>query len=335
MLEDRSELEKMDLAGLSEVLSEHLAVKDQEGHTVLQVAQLASVYFPDPFRREVKEAVVTCCEAYLQRCRQHLHWTLNPATGFPEPFGESQAANPRAWLPEVPEDEEFTLIYHGNPWKNGASPYSLETFGSERRPYLEFGYFRVSFPLLEFADGSGSLPEVLLDICRTLKPASGYAGIGLIDTQHSWTNIQYQPVVYDWAQRFPGLEVDYPLSHSIWLTTGREGRRDGIKGVNWLTVVGDRYLPELGGADKVEADLAALDSQFVVRRYDGGILIQAGPRPQLGDAARGVWPALYVKLARVLKPIRVTSHKPFQRGTAVVPFDAANSEAWLRRFDDK
>jgi hypothetical protein len=85
----------------------------------------------------------------------------------------------------------------------------------------------------------------------------------------------------------------------------------------------------------VEADLAALDSGFVVRRYDGGILIQAGPRPQLGDAARGDWPRLYVKLAKYLKPIRVTSHNPFQIGRTVVPFDKPNSEAWLRRFDDR
>lgn len=335
MLEDKLELEKMDLGELSRVLDEHLAVKDEQGHAVLQVALLATVYFPEAFRREVKEAVVTCCEAYLRRCRHHLRWTANPKTFFPEPFENSEAANPRAWVPEVPEDEDFSIIYHGNPWKNGASAYTLETLGAERQPYLDFGYFRVSFPLLEFADGSGSLQEVLLDICRTLKPWSGYAGIGLIDTQDSTTNIQYQPVVYDWAQRFPGLEIDYLTSHANWLTDGREGDRDGIKGVNWLTVVGDRYLPELGGADKVEADLAALDSQFVVRRYDGGIVIQAGPRPQLGDARRGIWPTLYVKLARYLKPIRVTKHNPFQIGRTVVPFNKENSEAWLRRFDDR
>jgi len=320
---------------MSEVLSEHLAVKNEKGDTVLQVAQLATVYFPNHFRREVKEAVTTCAEAYLQRCGKHLRWAINPETGYPERFGKGQGSNPRAWLPDVPEDEEFTLVYHGAPSKDGASAYSLRSFGQQRRPYLKFGYFRVSFPLLEFADGSGSLPEVLLDICRTLRPVSGYGGIGIIDTKHSWTNIQYAPLVYDWAQRFPGLEVDYPLSHSIWLTDGREGGRDGIKGVNWLTVVGDRYLPELGGADKVEADLAALDSQFVVLRYEGGMLIQAGPRPQLGDATRGIWPTLYVKLARYLKPIRVTNHNPFQVGTDVVPFDKPNSEAWLRRFDDK
>jgi len=320
---------------MSEVLSEHLAVKNEQGDTMLQVALLATVYFPDPFRREVKEAVTICAEAYLRRCGKHLRWAINPETGYPERFGKGQGANPRAWLPDIPEDEEFTLIYHGAPSKNGASAYSLETFGQQRRPYLQFGYFRVSFPLLEFADGSGSLPEVMMDICRTLKPVSGYGGIGLIDTQDSWTNIQCAPVVFDWAQRFPGLEVDYPLRHSIWLTDGREGDRDGIKGVNWLTVAGDRYLSELGGADKVEADLAALDSQFVVRRYEGGLLIQAGPRPQLGDATRGVWPTLYVKLAKYLEAIRVTNHNPFQRGTDVVPFDKANSEAWLRRFDDR
>ncbi len=320
---------------MSEVLSEHLAVKNEEGDTVLQVALLATVYFQDPFRREVKEAVTTCAEAYLRRCGKHLRWAINPETGYPERFGKGQGSNPRAWLPDIPEDGDFTLIYHGASSKNGASAYSLRTFGSERRPYLKFGYFRVSFPLLEFADGSGALPEVLLDICRTLQPVSGYGGIGIIESPDRGISSLLEPFVYQWALHFPGLEADYPIPHSNWLRNGREGGRDGIKGGNWLTVIGDRYLPELGGADKVEADLAALDSQFVVRRYDGGVLIQAGPRPQLGDAPRGVWPGLYVKLARYLKPIRVIHHNAFQHGGHGERFDKANSEAWLRRFDDR
>lgn len=97
----------------------------------------------------------------------------------------------------------------------------------------------------------------------------------------------------------------------------------------------DCYLPELGGAEKVMTDLAALDSGFKVYLYDGGLIIQAGPRPQLGDGRRNRWPALYVKLAKYLKPIRVTKHPPFQIGGPDIEFDQERSEAWLRRFDDR
>ena len=73
--------------------------------------------------------------------------------------------------------------------------------------------------------------------------------------------------------------------------------------------MGDRWLAKLGGADAVLAALAALDSRFVVYRFEGGVMIQAGPRPELGDGERDIWPELYVKLAKYLKPIRITQHR--------------------------
>jgi hypothetical protein len=130
------------------------------------------------------------------------------------------------------------------------------------------------------------------------------------------------------AQRFPGLEAEYPIGHSIWL-------EHGIKGVNWLTVVGDPWLDRLGGADAVEAGLASLDGRFIVHRFEGGVLIQAGPQPELGDAKHDRWPELYVKLAKYLKPIRITEHAPFHHAGPGSRFDLERSEAWLRRFDDR
>jgi hypothetical protein len=320
---------------VGQALSEHLAVKDETGRVVLQVAQAATVYFADAYRREVREAVASCCEMYFQRWGQHLRWGVNPDGGHMERFGASKASDPRAWLPTLGEDEAFSLTYHGGQDKRSANAFSVEALGSERRPYLDFGYFRVSFPLLWFAHGSGSLPEVLLDLCRTLKPASGYGGISVIESPDDIIQSKYEPIVYQWAQRFPGLEADYLTSHSNWLPTGREDGRDGIKGGNWLTVLSDRYLAELGSADKVETDLKTLDSRFLVHRYDGGILIQAGPRPQLGDVERDLWPELYVKLNKYLKPVRVVRHNPFQHGGPGERFDKVRSEAWLRRFDDR
>lgn len=320
---------------LSQALSEQLSVKDDQGRVVLQVAQIATVFFEAPYRRGVREGVTSCCEDYFRRWGQHLRWALNPDTDLMERFGTGKGSDPRAWLPAMEEDEAFSLIYHGADHDRSASAFYLEALGSPRRPHLRFGFLQVSFPLLWFMDGSGSLPEVLLDVCRTLKPVSGYGGIGVIESPDSLIASKYEPIVYHWAQRLPGLEADYPISHDLWLPNGREGGRDGIKGGNWLTVLSDRYVAELGGADRIEADLKALDSRFLVHRYEGGIMIQAGPRPQLGDAERDLWPTLYVKLAKYLKPVRVTRHNAFQHGGPGVRFDKERSEAWLRRFDDR
>ena len=320
---------------LIRVLNEHLAVKDNRGCVVLQVAMIATVYFEEAYRREAREAILACCDDYFERYGTRLRWALNPDTEYPEPFGKSKGSDPHAWLPALEEDEGFTLIYHGGEQADSASPFSLEAFGTERRPYVKLGYFKVTFPLLSLAENPGMVPDVLLEICRKLKPVSGYGGIGIIESQNTSISSEYAPVVYSWSQRLPGLEADYPIEHAIWLGEGREDGRGGIKGVNWLTVISDRWLAELGGADVVAGRVTALDPRFIIHRFDGGLMIQAGPRPTLGDAERGVWPELYVKLAKYLKPIRITQTCPFQYGGPGERFDRERSEAWLRRFDGR
>lgn len=316
------------------ILNEHLAVKDEKGRVVLQVALIATVYFERQYARDVREAVVSCCEDYFQRCGEHLRWAVNPDTFYMDPFGRGKASAPRSWLAEKGDDDELALICHGAERLDGASAFSVYSFCGERYPYETLGYFRVSFPLLWFAENPGSLPDVLLSLCRKLRPTSGYGGIGVINSPSTTIRSIWEPVVYAWAQRLPGLEADYPIAHELWLSKGRDGK-GGIKGVNWLTVVGDRWLAELGGADAVAAAVAPLDSRFTIHRFDGGLMIQAGQRPNLGNAERNAWPELYVKLSKYLKPIRITKTRPFAMGGPGPRFDLERSEAWLRRFDDR
>lgn len=318
---------------LMEILDQHLAVRDAEGVTRLQGVLLATVYFEEPWRREAREAVVVCYEDYRRRCGDRLRWAMSNDANELEPFG-GPWSNPREWLLGLGEDRSFLITCHSAEHGWGAGAFCFEALGMERRPYLQLGYVRVSFPLLWFAQAPGSLPEVLLELCRKIKPVSGYGGIGVMDSPDCFSGSEYSPVVYQWAQRLPGLEVDYSDTHALWLLEGRGGK-PGIKGVNWLTVLGDAFVTELGGADRVEADVLVLDSRFVVRRFEGGLLIQAGPKPQLGDAKRDLWPELYVKLSKYLKPIRITEHRPFQMGGPGERFTKDRSEAWLRRFDDR
>ncbi|MCC6552101.1 MAG: DUF3396 domain-containing protein [Polyangiaceae bacterium] len=320
---------------LSQALSDHLTVKDPRGQVALQVALTATLYFEAAYSRATREAIASACEYYFCRWGQHLRWALNMAEDRFEPFGSGEGSTPGTWLPALEEDDRFELVYHSGETPLSASAFLLEGYSVERRPYPHFGCLRVAFPLLCFADGKSSLPDVMLDLCRMTRPVSGYGGIGVVESQEAVVRASHQHIVYSWAQRLPGLEVDFTTSHNNWLPSGREGGRDGIKGASWLTALSDRYVAELGGADRVEADLKALDGRFVVHRYEGGVLIQAGPRPELGDSERDVWPALYVKLAKYLKPIRVTQHNAFQAEYLGPWFDKARSEAWLRRFDDR
>lgn len=324
-----------ELKKLGDIMNNRMVSRDQDGNVMMRVAQIATVYFADPHARDTRERVTACCEAYLERWGDRIRWALDPETRLMVPLAGGKAPHPRAWLPHRAEDEGFSLLYHDAEHERGAGMHYLAALGEEQLPRFTLGYLTMALPAIPTADTWTVLPELLLHVCRVMKPVSGYGGLGIMMSPDRSIAYRWAHLIGEWAEAYPGIEVDYPISHANWLCEGREGGRDGIKGVNWLTAVGDRYLPELGGADKVAADVAALDSGFVIHRYEGGLLIQAGPRPNLGYVKSNLWPALYIKLAKYLKPIRITSTAPFQRVGPDVYFDRERSEAWLRRFDDR
>jgi hypothetical protein len=75
------------------------------------------------------------------------------------------------------------------------------------------------------------------------------------------------------AQRFPGLEVDYPIGHG--LSTKR-----GSKGGNWITASSGHWLKKLGGIATIRQALGT--EPFRVDEYPGGAMILAGLVPEIG-----------------------------------------------------
>jgi hypothetical protein len=153
---------------------------------------------------------------------------------------------------------------------------------------------------------------------------SGYGGLCILESPNAYTAEEHEAVVRVIAERFPGLEVENRVAHTDWLS-------GGIKGVNWLTILGERWIREMGG---LVALRERLDESFGFYSYDGGLIIQAGPKPQIGDAKANRWPKHYVALARVLKKIQIKEHRPFHfAGPGKMDHEA--SLAWLFRFDGK
>lgn len=314
-------------------IDDALSVKDDEGCTMLQVALAATFYIENAHRDSAREAIGRVCEAYAERYAEHLRWTFNQDTERLDRFESGDGKRLRERLSTHPETREYTLMFRGGEDWYSASPWYLEALGVERRSYNTLSYVRVCFPLLALADTGSPFHEIVLGMCRSLRPVSGYAGISLVESGDTYLSGRYEPVVYQMAQRFPGLEVDYPTAHTLGLSEGRAGG-PGIKGAGWLTVLSDRWLDEMGGMDKLIADVTALDPRFSFYPYDGGLLVRAGALPELGDARRDLWPELQCKLARYLKPIRVTDHPGFHYDNPG-RMHKRESEAWLRRFDDR
>lgn len=83
----------------------------------------------------------------------------------------------------------------------------------------------------------------------------------------------------------------------------------------------------MGGAEVLRGKLPKSAS---LHEFRSGCLIQACPVPQIGDRNRGLEVEEYRELARVLKPIRITTHSAVHSAGGL---DRTRFESWLARFD--
>jgi hypothetical protein len=304
-------------------LSNILRVKDQDGRVRVMIGLLTTVFFENPLTRDMRQAVTDVAEDYIHRVKDHLCWVVPPKGKREYPIGSEHGKLPRDWLPNHPDGESWSFDFHGGDTAKEASAFHICGYGSKLHEHGGLGFLHVSFPLLWFVEHRGTLPGYALELCQRMRPLSGYAGIGVLESHDGYTRDEYQPVVREIAERFPGLEVEDRVGHNIHLRTG-------IKGVNWLTILGDRWVKEMG----LDYLRTRLDESFGFYPYDGGLIIQAGPKPQIGDAQANRWPQHYVTLAKVLKKIQITNHNPFHFG-GPGRMNHQASLAWLFRFDGK
>ncbi|WP_425532491.1 type VI immunity family protein [Agrobacterium cavarae] len=103
-----------------------------------------------------------------------------------------------------------------------------------------------------------------------------------------------------------------------------------IKSINWLTILSDKIVERLGGRQVLEAKLA---SSCPVFNFNGGVIVQAGDEPQLGDNNRRIVLDDYRRVSGALKMVRFEDYK---LGLIALPEPYDNMEetlSWIRRFD--
>ncbi|WP_343641949.1 type VI immunity family protein [Roseateles sp.] len=186
-------------------------------------------------------------------------------------------------------------------------------------------FFHANMPL---ASASGQLHTSMLlerfvGWCQRFRPLHGSAGFAIIVCPGMGQNSVY---ALQLMTRFPGF--DFPTAVDFTLEV--DDVHDRIKSVNWLTALGDELVAQLGGLATMRE---ALEPACTVHAYDGGVVIQAGPTPRLGDTHADDIPAEYRLAARFTRPVRF---EDYDEGLFRVPKDLdkrAETLKWIRRFD--
>lgn len=312
----------IDLQENDQELLKKLAIKDRKGRTMALVGLLATVYFEEAWTQARREIVAALVRDYTARFGKHLRFTES-SDGRIYPIGANRVPDPAEWLPTYSDEgTDWCFGLHSGESPSEAGEYTVSGLGSAKASQ-DLGYFNVSFPLNCFANEEGGFRNYFIEVCKQLKPLTGYGGIGIIEPLDMLAAEPQLALVRALAERFPGLEVEGRTSHSICLA-------NGIKGVNWLTVLGDRWIQEMGGLDFLRLWVTEACTLYP---YPGGVVIQAGSRPEIGDVQANRWPMHYVRLAKALKKIRVKDHYPFHFG-GENRFDHEATMKWIHRFDD-
>jgi hypothetical protein len=159
------------------------------------------------------------------------------------------------------------------------------------------------------------------EIADHVEVYSGHGG--LVFGYNPWLAEDAFDAIYAQARRFWGVDVE-DLPGTLPLT------RDGIKGVNWLTLVGT----PLAAGPEIQAGMSALakEPNVTIEQRQHGVIFTAGPQPVVGDQHRpdnSLDP--YYAAAKALEPLFIKAHPDFPSERWV---NSGKTIGWIRRFLD-
>ncbi len=135
-------------------------------------------------------------------------------------------------------------------------------------------------------------------------------------------------MAFPFLKRYPGLDY-MDTSHFSFLA----GKSPKLRGTNWLTIIDDEFVDEAGGRARI-GEALSVDKEIIVHDWDGGILVQSGALPQLGDVNAGRFPKHYGPASRALKRIRFEEYADDGYFRVPEPLDELGETLkWIRRFD--
>jgi TseV toxin immunity protein TsiV len=294
----------------------------QDGRVICCVGLLATLYFADGGAVVARQRLADAFEIYLRTARAGLVWAGSSNDPRYLPVQGSSAMQLRSWMGGVPPDKAVTFKLHGGKEADDASPWFVRAMARSLPPN-ELSYLSFGLPFAWLADHApAAFTRLVVEVCDALAPTHGYAGLAAIGSLEVRRSDPEFGAMIALVSRFRGLEIDLPQSHSIYLA--EENR---IKAINWLTVLEQSWIDRLGGRDALGAGLG---KGIELHPFRTGVVIQAGPRPLLGDVNRNEPMEAYSRVARALKPIRIQSVRGIASDHG---FTRDRSDQWLARFE--
>jgi hypothetical protein len=303
-----------------------------------------NLYIRDSLTEPVVARVANAARGYVERFGEHLNSVYAIREGTDEyhlmPFSDVRDVDPYDLLTRY-ETERFVAFSDSDSVDRGGQ-FEFTYYSAEEEIAAGCGILQVSIPPRAIGGPDEPLSVYWQKICEIVQPVHGSGGYGLTVAlsnfdkhQHAKNDGVYRRHVEAWPcveanarEVFAGPEFQGFPPHF--------GLREHIRTTGWITVLGDHMLEKLDGKDAV-ANAAAEDPFVQATGYEGGLILQTGGWPVLGDAKSGPIPSGYGHVARLTKDVRHPMTQPDMLGTWGWNTYEEREEAWKQwreRFDE-
>jgi hypothetical protein len=292
-----------------------------------------SLYFQDAHTGEAREALCQCFDEYKEVAADHLRWLWRdePPKG-PNRYEYSKAPKLRELMKQLSEDHHAGFGYVGGDKPHNASAWQFQIFGRGgwQAKLGNKGVSTLDFSVspLFVAENPLRFQQLFVSFCRRLKPIHGHGGYAL---QTSLVRDEpNEPAEALFLKYAKGIDVVGAVGVAGCF---KQGITTHLKTIGWLTAINHDMVEKIGGLFRIRSELP-LD-WFALYDYGAGLVIQAGPKPNIAAVADDPLPATYVLPNMLLKEVRVPEigdlHYGSKDGEPRIVGKAA--EDWLARFD--
>ncbi len=170
--------------------------------------------------------------------------------------------------------------------------------------------------------------KLFVDFCRLLKVEHGHGGFALnLSLVRKEPN---QPTEAFMVSKMAGLDAG--SGHTIGGLPDRDVEHHLVT-VGWLTAINKNMVEKVGGLAALRSELPA--NWFAKYDYGNGVVIQAGPEPEIAPVEIDPKPAIYVLPAMALKDVRLMADLSLHYGSkdGEPRLTGLAAKEWLTRFD--
>jgi hypothetical protein len=317
--------------------------EEVDDETTWGTSMFASLFFETPDTTTAirqRRAVIDCLGEYQDYLPDSLTYALHPDTERWHPLKSTTLPDLSQFIENYSFEESFVTAASSE--KNPASSpkYAVKCLvpavWSEHPPTFErnYGYIRMDFTRTWWRTRRAAFLAMYLKIAKRLGAEQGYIGFGWALPSDIGAQMAPESTEFELARRLYGFDIEKPFWMCDPHSSGK-GLIHGLRSPSWATFVGGRFLEQLGGIGELRKCLQRPD--IALHETEGGVLIEAGPEPDLYPVENGI-PPVMMAIAKVLKPARAKTLQltGFQRydDDPEVTFDLNTAAQWLARFDE-